>query len=583
MLWVISARRCTAASSRACDPARASRAADRASRAARAARSVSARFVSASARWSAAPCGASFGRVDFRHQGAAAHQIGVGRLQQALVLAPAPAPDARRDPRRARAARSARSVQSRISAAIASCRRRRSSASWTRDWRAARASEAAARRSATRVRSSSSWLSRSGAGARSSRAASASRIRVHGLRFAGGRGGPGLPAGRSGAARARPRAVRPAASRCAGAVERLTGLPGGLDGLHFVGGGAADGVVRFLGLGTQMLDGFARLGGVAFQVAEAVLFGQPPGGGGRRFGGGGETVPAPEIALARDQPLAGLQARAKPQAVGLADDADLPQAALQRRGGVGDGRRASRDAVRQRRIAFARARIGPMGGSRRVGRGVEIVAERRAERRLVALLDGDLVERRRPQVARSGRRRAWRACALRFRAAAPCARPRSGAGAGGSRPRGRRPVPRAPPSTASSACAHRVLGDGHVFAQQVDGRRHRPRRLESAATSRSRRSFSEAKRAARSISSRIGAFERGAAGIEIGGLRLQRAQRGLGFGQFGLDDPQPLFALGAGIGGAFGRSARSRRPPPGGARRSPARRCAAPPRGRDRG
>ncbi len=42
--------------------------------------------------------------------------------------------------------------------------------------------------------------------------------------------------------------------------------------------------------------------------------------------------------------------------------------------------------------------------------------------------------------------------------------------------------------------------------------------------SRSMRSFSEAKRAARSISSRIDALERGAAGVEIGGLGLQGAQ-----------------------------------------------------------
>ncbi len=89
----------------------------------------------------------------------------------------APGRDARRDRRRPVAARSERSVHWRISAVIASWRRRRICASCTRVWSIALASDAAARRSATRVLASRSRLSRSGAGARSSRTASASCAR----------------------------------------------------------------------------------------------------------------------------------------------------------------------------------------------------------------------------------------------------------------------------------------------------------------------------------------------------------------------------------------------------------------------
>ena len=45
---------------------------------------------------------------------------------------------------------------------------------------------------------------------------------------------------------------------------------------------------------------------------------------------------------------------------------------------------------------------GPMRGRRRIGRGVEIVAERRAERRLIAFRDADLLGNRRPKAAGSG-------------------------------------------------------------------------------------------------------------------------------------------------------------------------------------
>ena len=98
----------------------------------------------------------------------------------------------------------------------------------------------------------------------------------------------------------------------------------------------------------------------------------------------------------------GFKASREPQAVGPADDPDLLQPSLQGRGSLGD-RGESHDAGRQGGIALTGPRFSPMSRRGRVGGGIEIVAERRAERRLVALLDGDLVEGGRPQVRRSGR------------------------------------------------------------------------------------------------------------------------------------------------------------------------------------
>ena len=61
------------------------------------------------------------------------------------------------------------------------------------------------------------------------------------------------------------------------------------------------------------------------------LYGEAPGRGGGRFGGLRKTVPAPEIAFLRDEPLAGPQQAAQARALGAQHDADLPQAPRHRR------------------------------------------------------------------------------------------------------------------------------------------------------------------------------------------------------------------------------------------------------------
>jgi hypothetical protein len=58
------------------------------------------------------------------------------------------------------------------------------------------------------------------------------------------------------------------------------------------------------------------------------------------------------------------------------------------------------DAVGKGRVALAAAALGPMRWRGRIGGGVEIVAERCTQRRLVALRRRDRIENRRPASAR---------------------------------------------------------------------------------------------------------------------------------------------------------------------------------------
>ncbi len=57
-----------------------------------------------------------------------------------------------------------------------------------------------------------------------------------------------------------------------------------------------------------------RLHGFGIEFGQPVLLRQPLRGGGRRVGTGGEAIPAPERALAADQPLAGRKKRLQPAA-----------------------------------------------------------------------------------------------------------------------------------------------------------------------------------------------------------------------------------------------------------------------------
>ena len=162
------------------------------------------------------------------------------------------------------------------------------------------------------------------------------------------------------------------------------------------------------GSGLQLgFGGFQRLalGGcldaglleLVFDVDQPCPLGQTPRRAGRGVGCGDKTVPAPDVAFRRHQPLAGLQLRHQLRAALLGDDADLREATRQF-GRRLDMRRERLDPFGQSRVALGDAGIGPAHRRRRIDRRIEIVAERRAQRLLIALGDGDAVDDRRPQI-----------------------------------------------------------------------------------------------------------------------------------------------------------------------------------------
>ncbi len=65
----------------------------------------------------------------------------------------------------------------------------------------------------------------------------------------------------------------------------------------------------------------------AFDRLQAAAFGEPARRASRCVSGGGKAVPAPKVALSRNQPLAGLEHRCKARTIAPLDHADLSQAA----------------------------------------------------------------------------------------------------------------------------------------------------------------------------------------------------------------------------------------------------------------
>ena len=125
----------------------------------------------------------------------------------------------------------------------------------------------------------------------------------------------------------------------------------------FGGGGGGKSRLGQLRIGFQDAGGAAR--GFRFdrEIAEAVFFGETPRGGSRGFGGLRETVPAPQIAFLRDQPLAGFQQRPQGGSFGPRDNADLVQPPRER-SWRRDEPRERFDARRQSRVV-RRHRSGP--------------------------------------------------------------------------------------------------------------------------------------------------------------------------------------------------------------------------------
>ncbi len=147
--------------------------------------------------------------------------------------------------------------------------------------------------------------------------------------------------------------------------------------------------------GGEAIDLLAKLG-------QSVALAQPHGGRRRRAGPHRVAIPAPHRAIARDELLASLEALLQGSTHGLvghdADEGEATREFGQRLDMIAE----RRGALRQRRCVGERAERQPVDGRAAIGRGFELVAERSTQRCLETRLDGERIEKRRPQ--RIGRR-----------------------------------------------------------------------------------------------------------------------------------------------------------------------------------
>ncbi len=180
-------------------------------------------------------------------------------------------------------------------------------------------------------------------------------------------------------------------------IGRVLGLAPAGARLRFSRDGGAE--RRFGGLDDTAFAFDLGAGGrkLAFDRQKPAAFGEPPRRAGRGMGGDGKTVPAPEIAFARHQPLPRLEHRGQARSFGAVDHADLGEAALEF-GRRFDIFRQRHDAVRQMRIGRIERRAGPVHRGRRADRRVEIVPQSRAECLFVAFGHGDGVHHRGPEI-----------------------------------------------------------------------------------------------------------------------------------------------------------------------------------------
>ena len=319
-----------------------------------------------------------------------------------------------------------------------------------------------------------SWPSRSAAGGSAASACSASRLA--GLRFVAARGQARL------APRPAPRCARASrlASRSAAACASRAAVGLALRArasASRAAASAAPAAARSACAASTRACAWPRpraraASSSASMSARRLRSREPARGAGRRMRGGGKAVPAPEVAFARNQPLAGLEQRRRGAAPSRAlDHADLRQPARQL-GRRLDVARERLDAVRQRRIGRIDRGAGPAHRRGRIDRRIEVVAERGAERLLVALLDGERVDHRRPQVLGLDRQQLGERLGLGFEPLRRGARPRRAGrarhrapgaprharprrAAPRLRPRRRRPAPPRPRAASAARSARR--------------------------------------------------------------------------------------------------------------------------------
>ena len=115
---------------------------------------------------------------------------------------------------------------------------------------------------------------------------------------------------------------------------------------------------------------------------------------------GGIAVPPPQVAFAADEPLAGGELGLQEAPEFARHEARMEETAGERPRRIDDvGKR--RRSMRKRVVVVERRQPAPMHGRRLVDRHFELVAERRAERILVAGPDSEGVDQRRPFVRRA--------------------------------------------------------------------------------------------------------------------------------------------------------------------------------------
>ena len=154
-------------------------------------------------------------------------------------------------------------------------------------------------------------------------------------------------------------------SRCCCGAGGLCGIDAVLLRLHFI----------------------ARGRELAFDRLQAAALCEPPRCAGRRMCSGGKTIPAPKVALARDQPLAGLEHRREARAVAPLHHADLGKAARKLRRSLHKLRQC-RNAVRQSGIGGIDSRSSPAHWRRLIDRCIEIIAKCGADCLFIALGNG---------------------------------------------------------------------------------------------------------------------------------------------------------------------------------------------------
>ncbi len=147
-------------------------------------------------------------------------------------------------------------------------------------------------------------------------------------------------------------------------------------------------------LGLHLAAGVCK---IALDRLQAAALGEPARRTGRRMGSDGEAVPPPEVTLARYEPLPGPKQHHEARSVGALDDADLGEAAGELRRRL-DIARQGRGAFRQHRVGRVDRGARPAHGCGFIDRRIEIVAQRGAERLLVAFFDDERIHDGRPEI-----------------------------------------------------------------------------------------------------------------------------------------------------------------------------------------